>query len=393
MRIATVKPDWWGIRGGFEVVLERIEADLRSAGHDVERVEIPVAGVSHEPFGIRVGADTWQRSPEWFTHFALLEQFRELTLPGFDLALTTQPPSYAVRHPRTLALFYHHARAFYDLEDVWVAAGRAPGVLHHAASAMLREAEWPDFAGVTHFLAGSNTVAARLERFHGRVPRSLYSAPAPLVVDPDTSTYRDVLTVSRHEFTKRTELVVQALASSGVQGDLVGDGGRLPFVREIASRIATGGADGVSDDPTDLWLNTGEVRGVPTDETPREVRLRGRVTDAELESLYRSALCVVAPAYDEDYGLTVLEAMAHARPVVVCRDGGGLTELVVDGVNGFVVEPTGKAIAEAVALLAADRALARRMGAAALESVRDRTPEAARRQLLDSVERVMGSAE
>jgi len=73
-----------------------------------------------------------------------------------------------------------------------------------------------------------------------------------------------------------------------------------------------------------------------------------------------SAVCVVAPAYDEDYGLTAIEAMAAGTPVIVCRDGGGLVELVDHGVTGLVVEPTGAAIATAIRSLTDDPDLAQR---------------------------------
>lgn len=90
--------------------------------------------------------------------------------------------------------------------------------------------------------------------------------------------------------------------------------------------------------------------------------MTGRVDDRRLDQLYRRAGCVVAPAYREDYGLTVLEAHARARPVIVCRDGGGLVDLVDDGVTGLVVEPTGRAIADAIAELRDDPTRQRRWG-------------------------------
>ena len=68
------------------------------------------------------------------------------------------------------------------------------------------------------------------------------------------------------------------------------------------------------------------------------------------------------PAFDEDYGLTALEAMAHSKPVIVCSDGGGLVETVVDGDNGLVVEPNQSAIAAAVARLHDDPDLAASLG-------------------------------
>lgn len=387
MRIMVAKPDW-RIRGGLEIVLDRIEAQLMSAGHEVERVQVDVTTLPPEAFGIAVDRKIWDRSPEWFTHMALLERFRSLDLARADVVLSTQPPSYAVRHPRHLSLFYHHARAFYDLLEPWIAAGRAPDLLHRSAAAMLRDAESEDLANVSHFLAGSTRVVDRLRTYQGPdVPVSVYESPAPTVEEPDTDVYEHVLTVSRHEFTKRTELVVQALDLGDRAGVLVGDGGRLPFVRELASRLAERTVDRQGLRPEDLWLNLGAAEGRELVDHDR-VRIAGRVGDDELERLYRTALCVVAPAYDEDDGLTVLEAMAHARPVIVCRDGGGLTSLVQDGVNGFVVEPGGAGIADAIARLAGDPGEARSMGAAALDTARLRTPDRARRQLLDALDRV-----
>lgn len=390
MRIAVVKPDWH-IRGGFEAVVARVETDLRSAGHEVDRVEVDVPALAHEAFGIAVDDHLWSRAPEWFGHLAMLDRFRGLDLSEYDMVLSTQPPSYAVRHRHHLSLFYHHARAFYDLEEVWVTAGRLPAALHTPAAAMLRAAEAEDLRGVTHFLAGSPRVAERLRRFGGPdVPVSLYRSPAPQIEEVDHSTLEHVLVVSRHEFTKRTELAVQALALSAAHGVLVGDGGRLPFVRKLAAKLAEDPDAAAHLDASDLWLNSGIAAGEIPERAAGRVNIVGRVSDARLDQLYRTAVCVLAPAYDEDDGLTVLEAMARGRAVIVCRDGGGLTALVEDGVNGFVVDPDGPSIAAAITMLDTDHELARRMGEAARATAQVYTPQRAREQLFAAVEGVMG---
>ncbi|MEZ5177931.1 MAG: glycosyltransferase family 4 protein [Acidimicrobiales bacterium] len=92
------------------------------------------------------------------------------------------------------------------------------------------------------------------------------------------------------------------------------------------------------------------------------VTFAGFVSDDDLDRLNTEAPCVVAPAYDEDYGLTAIEAMAHGRPVVVCTDGGGLAELVDHEVTGLVVPPTPAGIAAAVERLTGDPALAAELG-------------------------------
>ena len=84
------------------------------------------------------------------------------------------------------------------------------------------------------------------------------------------------------------------------------------------------------------------------------IECRTNVGGAQLQRLLRGAACLVAPALLEDYGLTVIEALQHGVPVVVCHDGGRLTHFVDDGVNGLVVEPLGSAIADTVVSIVND---------------------------------------
>jgi glycosyltransferase involved in cell wall biosynthesis len=88
----------------------------------------------------------------------------------------------------------------------------------------------------------------------------------------------------------------------------------------------------------------------------------GFVPHAELERLYARAAVVVLPSHREGLPLSVLEAMAHGRPVVASAVGG-IPELVEDGVTGLLV-PAGDvdALRAALARLLADPTLRRRMG-------------------------------
>jgi glycosyltransferase involved in cell wall biosynthesis len=119
------------------------------------------------------------------------------------------------------------------------------------------------------------------------------------------------------------------------------------------------------------------------------VSFYGFVPRQDLIKAYQGALCVVCPAFGEDFGLTALEAMALRKPVIVCRDGGGYVELVEDGVNGFIVEPTGEAIADAIRHLAEDLDLAKRMGEAGYQRSRKFSWENATGVAAGAIQRVL----
>jgi glycosyltransferase involved in cell wall biosynthesis len=70
----------------------------------------------------------------------------------------------------------------------------------------------------------------------------------------------------------------------------------------------------------------------------------------------------VLPSLFEGLGVSVLEAMAAEKAVIASRVGG-LTEVVLDGVTGFLVTPgDAEGLANAIAKLAGDRSLSREMG-------------------------------
>jgi glycosyltransferase involved in cell wall biosynthesis len=80
----------------------------------------------------------------------------------------------------------------------------------------------------------------------------------------------------------------------------------------------------------------------------------------------------VLPSWIEGMPITVLEAMAHRKPVVA-TPVGGTPELVVDGETGLLVPPRDpEALAEALRSLVADPKRARRLGEAGYARVAER---------------------
>jgi glycosyltransferase involved in cell wall biosynthesis len=69
----------------------------------------------------------------------------------------------------------------------------------------------------------------------------------------------------------------------------------------------------------------------------RAVEVPGFVEHARVHGALRRALCLVLPSRREGYGLIVVEACAAGTPSVVVADpDNAATELIEEGVNGFV---------------------------------------------------------
>lgn len=69
------------------------------------------------------------------------------------------------------------------------------------------------------------------------------------------------------------------------------------------------------------------------------VEVPGFVAPEAVDEALRTALCLVLPSRREGYGLVVVEAAANATPSVVVRGpDNAATELVEDGINGFIAE-------------------------------------------------------
>jgi len=90
----------------------------------------------------------------------------------------------------------------------------------------------------------------------------------------------------------------------------------------------------------------------------------------KINDFYLRADVYVAPSvWNEPLGLVILEAMVHKTPVVSSRKGG-ITTIVKDGYNGFLIRPRSpKLIAEKVNLLLSNEKLRIKMGQNAYKSV------------------------
>lgn len=98
------------------------------------------------------------------------------------------------------------------------------------------------------------------------------------------------------------------------------------------------------------------------------VLFAGQVSDAEKAALLRACLALVLPSHlrSEAYGMVLVEAAMHGRPMVSCEIGTGTSFINVNGETGIVVPPENPAeLAWAMNRLMEDTDLSQRFGRSA----------------------------
>jgi len=156
---------------------------------------------------------------------------------------------------------------------------------------------------VSHFVANSSAVAARIERAYGRHADVIHPPVRTEFFTPGGRREDFFLYVGRFVGYKRPDLVVDAFADLPEHRLLmVGEG---PLEPALAARA-----------------------------TPN-VSFLGTLDDERLRDLYRSARAFVYPV-DEDFGIAMAEAQACGTPVIGL-DTGGATDIVEDGRTGWLL--------------------------------------------------------
>jgi glycosyltransferase involved in cell wall biosynthesis len=203
---------------------------------------------------------------------------------------------------------------------VWHERARAleetPRYLRPAVRRLLeRIREWDLNASraVSHYIANSELTRERIQRFYGREASVLHP---PVDVDrfgigAPEDFFLVVTEIVRH---KRVQIALEAARRARLAIKVVGDGPDLRYLSQTYGATA---------------------------------EFLGRVSDAELASLYARARALIVPNVEE-FGIAAVEAQASGRPVIAA-DAGGARETVMPGDTGLLVRPGDvNALAEAL---------------------------------------------
>lgn len=171
-------------------------------------------------------------------------------------------------------------------------------------------AQRPDY-----IITNSKYTQARVKKYYGRESVVIYppvpSPPAPL---PRGEGGNYFLVVSRLSPYKNIDKIVEAFNKLELPLVVIGEGSQEKYLRKIVGK---------------------------------NVKILGWQSDEKIAGYYAGARGFIFASVD-DFGITLVEAMAHGLPVAAIRKGGAM-EVVVEGKTGeFFEEATPEMIADGV---------------------------------------------
>ena len=314
MKVAIIH-DWLTTRRGGERCLEVFcelfpDADLFALLHipgacseKIEKMKIHTSFIQHFPFL----AEKY-RSYLPFFPFAI-ERFN---LKGYDLIISSShcaakgiiPPPDALH----ICYIYTPMRYIWDMFDEYFGeekVGATARNLISSISSFLRVWDVSSSSRVDHFIAISNHVRKRVEKYYRRNAEVLYPPVDTNFFQPAGDKGDYYLIVSGLVPYKRVELAIESSNQLNLPLVIIGSGPEEARLRGLAR-------------------HTG-------------IKFLGYQDDQALRQYYRGCRALIFPG-EEDFGIVPVEAMACGRPVIAYGRGGALETVIPPGSNNH---PTG----------------------------------------------------
>ena len=312
--------DWFQGYHGSERVVDVIRSGLFPPGQDPEiftfyaaRGLLPpqlAASITHQSSLAQLPffRQTTHGPGAWRYLFPLIPlYFHRLRLDGYRLVISSSHSfAFYVRPPEeTTHVCYCHTPMYY----AWMPRSEGdrarglPGRLLDASRGTLQRMDRRAAQGPDHFVANSETVRRRIEAFYGREATVIH--PPVDVDDFDPGLEKDpgtFLWVQRLVPHKQPELVVEAFRGLPYRLTMVGVGALEKSIRKTL---------------------------------PPNVELLPWLPRAALAERFARASGFVHVG-EEDFGISMVEALAAGTPVVALRAGGAL-DIVRDNVDGVLL--------------------------------------------------------
>jgi glycosyltransferase involved in cell wall biosynthesis len=257
-----------------------------------------------------------------------------------DLIITTQPNSHCIQHKNHIIYFQHHLKQYYEL--FWYSFSQKKGIRKKAVflilAALVRASDrlylTPNLRK-SHVIVNSYTVGERLKKYDRyssfdiihpgcKMPsetkgKDYYQQPNTIRKTNDLSPL--LLSFSRLSVIQKGIDIIIQTAFNLPQYSFVIAGPYDPSIDSIksSSRI-----------------------------TPNVNMMVGELSEGQKAELYRACSIFLAPYFEEDFGITPLEANAYGKPVIYCKDSGEIVRTQKHKQTGFMCNRTPSSIAEGI---------------------------------------------
>lgn len=212
-----------------------------------------------------------------------------------------------ITRPETVHLCYFHHQPkhlyYYQTAVEWQKATLIK-IYGHLINHGLRTWDYISSQRPDHFIANSEETKKRIYKFYRRDAEVIY----PPVNVPHTfrtvpiSEKKYYLTLSRLAGAKNIDILIKAANKYKFQLKIVGTGRDEQTLKQIAGE---------------------------------SVEFLGSVPDNEFDQLYHHAKAFLNAAVDEEFGISVVEAMGFGVPVIGYASGG-IKETIREGKNGYL---------------------------------------------------------
>lgn len=244
-----------------------------------------------------------------------------LNLQSYDLVLSSASgfAKGIITRPDAVHISYCHSHTRYLWNDTYDYVDALPYnflikkfIVRHLSKLRM----WDRLAAdrVDYFISNSAAIQQGIRKYYRRESTVIHPpvAVGRFSIAPKVGNY--YLTGGRLVSYKRFDLVVQACSRLGVPLKVFGTGPEEKKLRAMAKD---------------------------------NVEFVGKVSDTDLPRLYNQAIAFINPQV-EDFGITVVEAMASGRPVIAYGKGGALETVVAGKTGVFFDEQEWEALADTI---------------------------------------------
>ncbi|MBU0649500.1 glycosyltransferase [Patescibacteria group bacterium] len=269
-----------------------------------------------------------QRLPGGIKHYQWYMPFMPMAVEFFDLngfdVVISDASAFAkgvITSSHTLHICYCHTPTRYLWSDThqYICDLKYNKYFKKVISLVLNYIRmWDRLAAdrVDKYIANSCFVAKRIKKYYKRESIVIYP-PVQINQFKISDKIGDYFLIGgRLAPYKRVDIVIETFKRLGKKLKIFGDGVDLERLKKIAGKDSN-------------------------------IEFLGCVNDETKTDLYSHCIAFINPQ-EEDFGITVVEAMASGRPVIAFRSGGAL-EIMQDGVTGiFFNEQTADSLVQAL---------------------------------------------